>query len=386
MSEPVPVTSLAPFLVAWRTTATRDREIIDALVDPAHAGPSPALAEALRHWPGLHYWAQGDRGRIVLIRALGPARPERWWLHAGLLVATFITVLYAGTAIAGATVPALPKLFPLGLRPLWVHLTEWAMGLGPGLPFAAALLAILTTHEAGHYFAARRYGIDASPPYFLPAPFPTGWFLIGTLGAFIRVRSPIADRRQLIDVGAAGPWAGVVVAVVVLALGLARSSPTDLVGPSKQVVMIAGSPLFLGDSILSGLVREVFAGGRAIVFDPLAFAGWLGLFVTMLNLLPMGQLDGGHVVYAMLRDRQSWVGRAMWILLVLLGLRWRGWWVWAAITLLVGRGRVTHPAVLDRYRPLPRSRQALGLLTLILFVLTFMPVPWYFSSWDIFGS
>jgi membrane-associated protease RseP (regulator of RpoE activity) len=342
------------------------------------------LAEALKRWPGLHYWAE-DGSRIVLIRACGPARRERWWLHAGLLVATLVTMLYAGTAIAGATIPVLPRPSPFGFAAFWRQVVVWASGLGPGLPFATALLAILLTHEAGHYIAARRYGIDASPPYFLPAPWPTTYFLIGTLGAFIRVRSPIADRRQLIDVGAAGPWAGLVVALTVLAIGLMRSSPTDLIGPSKQVVMIAGSPYFLGDSILTELARQVFAGGRAVTLDPLAFAGWFGLLVTMLNLLPMGQLDGGHVVYALLRDRQAIVGRGIWILLVLLGFLWAGWWVWAAVTLLVGRGRVAHPAVLDRFRALPRSRYVLGIATLVLFVLTFVPVPWAVPFRDLLG-
>ncbi|HEY2825677.1 MAG TPA: site-2 protease family protein [Gemmatimonadales bacterium] len=384
MADTTPIMSVAPFLTAWRTTATRDREIIEAHVAHPHAGPSLALGQALERWPGLHYWAERDGGtgrRLVLIRALGPATRERWWLHALLLITTFVTVLYAGTEIAGAVLPPAPHASPLALRQLWAQVAAWATGLRPGLPFATALLAILVTHEAGHYVAARRYAIDVSPPYFLPAPT---WFLIGTLGAFIRVRSPIADRRQLIDVGAAGPWAGVVVAVVALVMGLAHSTPTDLVGPSKQMVMIAGTPYFLGDSILTSLARRLVSGDGALVFSPLAFAGWMGLFVTMLNLLPLGQLDGGHVVYAMLRERQTWVARAMWYLLLVLGIRWKSWWLWAAITLIIGRGRVGHPSVLDRYRALPRSRQVLGWLTLALFVATFMPVP--FPSWEVFGS
>lgn len=387
MADPLPIASLTPYFTGWRTTVTRDREIVDAHVQLEHAGPSPALAQALAQWPGLHYWTEGDGGgarRVVLIRAVTPAPHERWWLHALLFATTFVTVLYAGAAIAGSPPAPLPHLLPPDWRHLGAEISAWAASLAPGVTFATALLAILLTHEAGHYLVARRYAIDASPPYFLPAPFPTTWFLIGTLGAFIRVRSPIADRRQLIDVGAAGPWAGVIVALFMLVVGLMYSTHTDLLGPSKQIVMIGGAPYFLGDSMVTAWVRHLIAGDGALLLHPLAFAGWLGLLVTMLNLLPLGQLDGGHVVYAVIRERQTWVARVMWYTLLVLGLRWKSWWIWAIVTLILGRGRVGHPAVLDRYRPLPLSRKVLGWATLVLFIVTFMPVP--FPSWDVFGS
>ena len=380
------MTSLSKYLVAWRTTVLRDREVVDAQVQPAHQGPSPELLEALKQWPGLYYWAEGDApGRLVLIRPLGPAPRERWWLHILLFLTTFITVLVAGAAMSGARLAPFPDLFPPDLRHGLGQLVAWARSLGPGVAFASALMAILLCHEAGHYVVARRYAINASPPYFLPAPVPPTWLLIGTLGAFIRVRSPIVDRRQLIDVGAAGPWAGLVVAFAFLLIGLAHSVPTDLLGPSQQAVLVAGRPLFLGNSMLLWLARRFTAGGGTLLLDPLAFAGWIGLFVTMLNLLPLGQLDGGHVVYSMAGKRQAWVARVMWYVLLLLGVRWKGWWVWAFITLLLGGGRVMHPSVLDPYRPLPPNRRLLGWATLALFVLTFIPVP-FPGLWDAFGS
>src|SRR5438093_716982 len=211
---------LSEFLLAWRTAALPDREVIDALVHPAHAGPSPALAAALERWPGTSYWSDEPDGRhLVLTRPLGRRHREAWALHLLLFAATLFTTTFVGAVLKGA-IPFDPNplALVLGTYPFpadFVH--AWATGLS----FAAPLLTILLCHELGHYLTARRYRLDVSPPYFIPAPV-VPWS-IGTMGAFIRLRTVVSDRRQLLDVGIAGPIAGLVVALPVLASGLAMS-------------------------------------------------------------------------------------------------------------------------------------------------------------------
>ncbi len=370
--------TLTPYFSSWRTTVVRDREIVDAVVAPEHRPPSQEFAVALAGWEGTAYWTEGaGDGRIVLIRRLGRPPRERWWLHIGLFLLTFFTVWMGGALLAGAPAPfAMSFLEALSSFPTsFADLTRDLFAMRPGLDFAMALMAILLAHEMGHYLLAKRYGIDASPPYFLPAP-PFVNF-IGTFGAFIRLRSPIVDRRQLLDVGAAGPWAGFVVAMVALLVGLSRSTAVPEVGASDQFITIAQFHLYLGDSPLMYAARRLVAGEGTILLHPLAFAGWLGLFVTMLNLLPLGQLDGGHVLYALIGERQKLVGPVVWFGLLALGLlpgQW-WWWLWAVIILFLGRGRLAHPQVLDRYSVLPRRRRPLGWATVALFVVTFTPMP-----------
>lgn len=372
------MTSLSQFLLWWRTTVVRDREIIDAVVDPAHRGPSPELQQALSRWPGPHYWAKGDgEGRLVLVRLLAAPQRERWWLHAFLFLITFGTVWMGGALLAGwSGAIAFPVSSDLGSAPrLFGSWLSEVFTVGPGLDFAMALMAILLAHETGHYIVAKRYGINASPPYFLPAP--PWWNFIGTFGAFIRLRSPIVDRRQLMDVGAAGPWAGFVLAIVALLAGLSQSTVVPGEVDSGQLIVLANLELYLGDSPVMYAARQLVVGDGVVQLHPLAFAGWVGLFVTMLNLLPLGQLDGGHVLYALIGRHQARVSHLVWLGLIALGfLSWQWWWwVWAAIILILGRGRLAHPQVLDRKRPLPLSRAPLGWATLLLFAATFTPIP-----------
>ena len=356
----------------------RDREVVDAVVRPEHLGPSPELERAIKRWPGPHYWAEGDgEGRLVLIRILRSERGERWWLHSLLFVITFVTVWMGGSLLSdgtsAATIPFSPELWAAPqLIGRW--LAELPSG-GAGLDFAMALMAILLAHETGHYIVARRYGINASPPYFLPAP--PWWNFIGTFGAFIRLRSPVIDRRQLMDVGAMGPWAGFAVALVALIVGLGRSELLPEDGASHQLVLLADFRLYLGDSPIMYAARQLIVGDGTVLLHPLAFAGWIGLFITMLNLIPLGQLDGGHVLYALAGRWQARLGPAVWLGLVALGFlhnQW-WWWIWAALILVLGRGRLAHPQVLDRHRPLPPSRVPFGWATLLLFAATFTPVP-----------
>ncbi len=363
---------LTPFLLAWRTVSLRDREVVDALVHPAHAAPSPELAHALARWPGSYYWSDEPEGRhLVLTRPA--ARPrENWILHAALFLATLVTTTFAGAVFAGA----IPYDAPLGLltgaSPAPPGL---ARALLAGLAFSLPLLAILLTHELGHYVTARRYGLDVSPPYFIPVPLVPSF--IGTMGAFIRLRTILSDRRQLLDVGAAGPFAGFLVALPVLWLGLARSAVLPGHGHAVGMLLPLGSDtIALGDSLVTlALRRLVFGAAPAVVLHPLAFAGWVGMFVTMLNLLPMAQLDGGHVLYAALPRWHQRIALAFWLLVIALGRFWWGWYLWGALVLVLSRGRLVHPPVLDAHRPLPPSRRRFALGALVLFVVTFAPVP-----------
>jgi membrane-associated protease RseP (regulator of RpoE activity) len=246
------VKQFEPYLKCWRSTSVNDREIVDAVVRTDHAGPSDELKEALEKWPGVHYWVHGDGlARIVLIRSIGKSASERWLLHLALFALTFLTMLMAGAVLAGNSVDF--GIFSSGsfsenLTSLW----NWLGNLIPGLVFASALMAILLIHELGHYFAARKYGIDASPPYFLPAPF--WWTFIGTFGAFIRIRSPIVDRRQLMDVGASGPWAGFVVALICLGVGIVNSTVVQF-GEPGQILAVGNVEITLGDSLIMALNR-----------------------------------------------------------------------------------------------------------------------------------
>ena len=365
---------LIPFFRYWRTSTALDQEVVDAVVSDDHHAPSPEFQRALDDWPGTYYWSPREGpNRLVLIRALSAPPRERWWLHAFLFLLTFATVWMAG---AWLMVPSLRFSFPSSpdLSVLWESVRDWIAASTPGLDFAVALMGILLAHEMGHYLIARRYGINASPPYFLPAPPQLNF--IGTFGAFIRLRSPIVDRRQLLDVGAGGPWAGLIVALAVLVVGLLQSDVLMATqGETRQLIYVGRIPFYLGDSLLMSAARNLLVGDGTVVLHPLALAGWFGIFVTMLNLLPLGQLDGGHIVYALVGRHQAKIGKLMWYGLLILGFQFWGWWIWAGLILLIGRGRIAHPSVLDPHRPIPISRWPVGLATGVLFVLTFTVDP-----------
>jgi membrane-associated protease RseP (regulator of RpoE activity) len=288
---------------------------------------------------------------------VAPRRRERWWLHALLLLLTFGTTTFVGANFAVNFRPAL-------LPPGGVSTAELA-GLARGaLSFSIPLLSILFAHEMGHYLMCRRYGIDASPPYFLP--FPS---LVGTLGAFIRIREPIRTKRHLFDIGVAGPIAGFVVAIPLLFWGVSHSRPNF-------------NPLLEGGTILFRYPLAVtwaqqltlghtFTSEQAVE-HPVFVAAWFGLFVTALNLLPIGQLDGGHALYAVFGRRQKTAAIPILVALTLLGLKWPGWWLWVVVTLVIG---IRHPPVLDEDEPLDGTRLAVALLVLLIFLICFAPIP-----------
>jgi len=271
-------------------------------------------------------------------------------MHAGLLAATLLSATLAGVDVEPRELVANPALF---LR---------------GLPFAAALVTILLVHELGHYLTCLRHRVSASLPYFLPAPLVSP---VGTFGAFIRIRSRFPDRRALFDIGASGPWAGFVVALAATVIGLARS--TVLVTPHDC------HGYEWGDSLLTAfLIRVVLhVDSATVLLHPVAFAGWFGLFVTSLNLLPVGQLDGGHVLYATLGRPTPRIAALLIAFLVWLGVRgYPGWLLWAVIiTVFLSLG---HPPTDDDRQPLDPARRLAALATLVIFVLTFVPEPFKF--------
>ncbi|HTR22062.1 MAG TPA: site-2 protease family protein [Gemmatimonadales bacterium] len=351
-----------------------DREVVDALIHPEHAAPSPALAQALRTWDGSHYWSDEADGRhLILTHPWAGLHAERWWLHLLLLLLTVITTTWAGGVITGNIPDPNPLwLFQEIMAPTPGAVAAWASGFWFSLP----LIAILLSHEMGHYLMARRYQLDVSPPYFIPVPLIPSF--IGTMGAFIRLRTVLSDRRQLFDVGIAGPLAGFVVALPVLFLGLRLSHPALDNTLHGLVLVFGGMPVAeLGDSVVTLFLRRVVLGHTAAALElhPLAFAGWVGMFVTMLNLLPISQLDGGHILYAAAPRLQERAALVFWVALLGLGYWWTGWFVWAGLVLVLHRGRLGHPNVLSPARPLPPSRYWLACAALILFLLTFAPVP-----------
>jgi len=277
-----------------------------------------------------------------------------WRLHLLLFLATVISTLLAGAYyIQDYDIFA---EFPKHLLP----------GLVKGIPFSLPLLIILGSHEFAHYINSRRHGVEATLPYFIP--FPN---LFGTLGAVIKMKSPIRDRGALIDIGASGPLTGFVLAVAACAIGLSLSGP-DASQPLKDGDML------LGGSLLYVFLIDVFVradlASHAVSLHPIAVAGWVGLFVTSINLMPVGQLDGGHIAYAFFGRWHKWISRAFILLMALMGLIFPGWLLWAALLLVIG---TKHPPVMDPYVPLDWKRRLAGIASLFVFIISFPPVPIY---------
>ncbi|MBN1827516.1 MAG: site-2 protease family protein [Candidatus Eisenbacteria bacterium] len=271
---------------------------------------------------------------------------------------------------AGEYVPVRPRRpFPR-IQAVLFTLTLLSTALVGGVAYSIALIAILLTHEMGHYLTARRHRIPATLPFFLPMPFT----IIGTFGAVIKMDGRRATRKQLFDVGVAGPLAGTVVAIPITLIGirLSRVVP-DNFG--------AGEILSLGDSLLFLLLSRVANGpipeGQTLLLHPIAFAGWVGLFVTALNLLPIGQLDGGHVLYGLLGRRAAPISLAVLGAFALLAVVYSPGWLLLVFLLLYFGYR--HPPTLGEEVGLDTRRKWIGVLTLILFIAAFTPIPISFS-------
>ncbi|MGH9381573.1 MAG: site-2 protease family protein [Thermoanaerobaculia bacterium] len=294
----------------------------------------------------------------------------RWPLAAVLFLATFFTTTTLGagwylfTRVEVVT-DLLPWLGPETVRRVWGDPALLRLGLAFSLP----TLCILLCHEMGHWLACRRYGLPATPPFFLPAPIG-----LGTLGAFIRIRAPLRIRRELFDIGVAGPLAGFAALLPFLLYGVARSTPMAVapVPPNEAIFKL----LLPGGCLAIELLTRAFHGplpsGVILELHPAALAAWVGLLVTALNLLPLGQLDGGHILYAATGRLQRWLAPPLWVALAIAGWFWKGWWIWCVVVLVMG---LAHPPVRDELPPLGLGRVTLALLAAAIFALSFMPLP-----------
>lgn len=289
--------------------------------------------------------------------------PQRLWLHILLFVVTLFTTTLVGAHmmynfrhdLPFFDIERLSEVFTTGLR-------SPSLFLG-GLPFSLTLLTILMAHEMGHYIACVWYGVDATLPFFLPSPMP----VTGTFGAFIRIRSHIPGKRVLFDIGVAGPLAGFVFLAPALGIGLALSRV--LPGINNQGTLQLGVPA------LQWIAQKlIFPGVPAadIYLHPVARAAWVGMFATAINLLPAGQLDGGHIVYALLGRAHKWITWAFIALLLPMGMYWwNGWWLWAVLLFFFAR---KHPPVYD-HTEIGAGRIQLGIVALVVFILCFSLAP-----------
>jgi Zn-dependent protease len=327
---------------------------------------------------------EDGRHAVILVKGIVRPKASNPWINLLLFLATVASMIfsYALLTFEPPASPGLPALLPNVLK-----------ALGLGLAFAVSLLAILLAHEFGHYLAARYHGTAVTLPYFIP--FPLSPF--GTMGAFIRLKEPPKNKRILLDIGIAGPLAGFVVAIPVLFLGLYLSSLNRLPLTANQGVSLEGNSILylvakyivFGQWLPSpgnygGLhpfvywVRYFFTGmpvpfgGMDVTLHPVAWAGWAGLLVTALNLIPAGQLDGGHVLYVLLGSKARAILPFILTALVVLGTVWPGWWLWAFLIFLLGR---VFAEPLDQITPLDTNRRSLAILGLVIFILVFTPVP-----------
>lgn len=322
---------------------------------------------------------EGERQVVLLVPANAAIRPSNPWVNVGLYILTVISVLLVGTMYTTGDYS-----FVNALRNLW-----------SGWPYGLSIMAILTAHEFGHYLAGRYHRVHLSLPYFIPLPYPP----LGTMGAVINLKEQTRNRRVLLDIGIAGPLAGLVVAIPILLLGLSLSSVNPITPPpaGMAIQMEGNSILYLlakwivfhrwlptpvnfgGLSPFLYWIRYFFTGqpfpigGLDVNLHPVAWAGWVGILVTSLNLIPAGQLDGGHLVYVLIgRERAKKLYPIILLALAGLGFIWSGWWLWFVLIFIFGRA---YDDPMDQITPLDPPRRALAILGLVIFVLVFIPVP-----------
>ena len=331
-----------------------------------------------------------DRHAVFLVSGVNRPKPSRTWVNVLLFVLTVLSMFVTGVVhtlgnqTGGAPINGLKDLLPY-----------IPASLGGGLAFALSLIAILLAHEFGHYIAGRLHNTQVTLPYFLPFPFST----FGTLGAFIQLKELPRNRRVLLDIGLAGPLAGLVITLPVLVLGLSLSKISPLpatLAESQGLFLEGNSLLYLFSKFLvfgrllpepgsyAGLpallywLRYFFTGqpfplgGVDVMLHPVALAGWAGLLVTALNLTPAGQLDGGHITYVLLGEHVNKLLPFILAFMLLMGMFWQGWWLLAVLIFLFGR---SHAEPLDQITPLDPPRRLLAVVGLIIFLLVFTPVP-----------
>lgn len=329
-----------------------------------------------------------EEGQHIILLLEGVIKPEASnpWVNLGLFLLTLLSMLVAGVIYSyEGSIP--PDIFGL--------IVTLFSNLLVGMPFGLSLLGILLAHEFGHYIAARFHKTSVTLPYFIPFPFSP----FGTMGAFIQLKHPPKNKRTLHDIGIAGPLAGLLVAVPVLVIGIMLSSVEQLPAaiPAGQGFTLEGNSIFYllvkylvhgellpspasygGENPLWYWVKYLFSGyptplgGRDVFLHPVAWAGWAGLLVTALNLIPVGQLDGGHILYVLFGKRARYAAPVALVVLSLMGLIWSGWWIWAVLIFFLGRN---HAEPLDQITKLDGPRKLLAVFALLIFIMLFMPVP-----------
>lgn len=329
-----------------------------------------------------------EEGRhvVLLLKGTIQAKPSKIWVNGLMFLLTLLCVVLAG-AIYAYQGPVAED--PITMLRFIFH------QIGGGVPFAISLLSILLAHEFGHYLAARYHKTAVTLPYFIPLPLSP----LGTMGAFIQIKEPPKNKRVMLDIGIAGPLAGLVVAIPVLLLGLWLSPVHQLpatLSPQEGLSLEGNSLLYLmAKWVVKGELlpapasygslppalywaRYVLTGfpipwsGRDVLMHPIAWAGWAGLLVTALNLIPAGQLDGGHILYVLLGRKAGKIWPFIMFGLVGLGLVWSGWWLWAFLIFWLGR---FYMEPLDQITPLDPRRKALAVFGILVFILVFTPVP-----------
>jgi membrane-associated protease RseP (regulator of RpoE activity) len=272
-----------------------------------------------------------------------PAKKE-YLVHILLFLLTAVTTLFAGSFISGGNP--------------FQNFRDILMGAG----FSSALLTILLLHELAHYSAAKAHKTTTTLPYFIPAPT-----FIGTFGAVIKIKSQIRNKKALLDIGASGPFASFALSIIAASIGLANSPVVEAM-PEEGIR--------LGDSLVFAFLVRTLKGSipeeATVMLNPVAFAGWLGFLVTSLNLIPAGQLDGGHVMYAIAGEKHPLIAKIFVTALLGMGFFWSGWFIWAVLLMFLG---VNHPPPVDNRTPLDKRRKILAGAALAVFVLTFTPVP-----------
>jgi Zn-dependent protease len=376
IEQTIPGGGKYPFLVRFVGRVTTDSE-------KAYA----ALSQDLKPHKVTPLFVE-DRGQqvIQLMPALVKPKKSNPWINLIFFLLTLVSMLMAGALYSyqGPEPAAASGYVQLILD-----------NFASGMPFAVSLLAILLAHEFGHYLAARYHKTEVTLPYFLPFPFSP----FGTLGAFIQLKEPPRNKRVLLDIGIAGPLAGLVVAIPVLLIGLSLSEVSQI-----PQVLSAGQGFSLeGNSILYLLSKYIVhgqwlpspasfdgtppylywlrffftgrpapIGGMDVMLHPVAWAGWAGLLVTALNLIPAGQLDGGHVLYSLFGKNARYILPLVLIGLGILGFFWSGWWLWVFLIVMLGS---SHAQPLDQITKLDHGRAVLAIFGLIVFILVFVPVP-----------
>ena len=358
------------------------------LSNPDTAAAYDQLAALLKPYniTPLFRWDE-NRHAVILVNGVPSVKPSNPWVNVGLGIATILSVMLTG-ALFSATVDPFAQGFTLAS--LWTVVIQ-------GWPFAVSMMAILAAHEFGHYLAGRFHGTKVTLPYFIPMPIISPF---GTMGAFINMKEPPKNRRILLDIGIAGPLAGLIVAIPVLIIGLASSYVAQIPAsvPAGSMIQQEGNSLiymaakflvfgqllphpasFGGLSPVIYWIRYFFTGnplplgGTDVIINSVAWAGWAGLLVTALNLVPAGQLDGGHMLYVLVGSK--WARRILPFILiglVLLGFVWSGWWLWAILIFFFGR---IYAEPLDQITKLDAPRRLLAVLALIILIVVFVPVP-----------